>query len=182
MSAACRTTERAAGRRRPDRARGPLLASARVVRERDLPVAAGRAAAAGAPAERSALLERVDRCARGGAAPAPRRALLGGGARRAVRARHAWCLQVAMKRRAGGAVGVGGGRRRRRGVRALPARGGRLRGRAPRDQTRERGPLRRCGERSARCGQSSSPPTRRMTMRSSSTATSTGRCPAQCSA
>ncbi len=81
-----------------------------------------------------------------------------------------WCLQVAMKVAPEEPFAWEEGVVVERGVQQISALGGRLRGR----QTDTRRVV-------ASCFQSSSP-TRRMTILSSSIVTSTGRCPAQCSA
>ncbi len=122
-----------------------------------------------APAERLRLLERVIE-----ALVAELRRRLGGGftAEELVElydAGTAWCLQVAMRIAPEEPWAWEAGVVDRRRLRPLPARGRRLRGRPPRDRRLSR-------------YSSSSPAIRRMTIRSSSTATSTGRCPAQCSA
>src|SRR5277367_2709883 len=101
----------------------PLLASARVVRDGDLPVAAGRASAAGGATRAAGAARARDRRPGGGAAQAPGRTVLGGRACEPVRTGRGVVPADRDEAGAGGPVGVGGGPGRRRGVCPLPARG-----------------------------------------------------------
>src|SRR5580704_14646398 len=105
----------------------PLLASTGVVRDGVLPVAAGRASAAGGAAIAPRAAGPCNGCARGGAAPPPRWQVLGGRTGGAVRSRYGVVRAARDATGAGGPVGVGGGRCGGRRVRALSTRGRRLR-------------------------------------------------------
>ena len=86
-----------------------LLASARC-RSRTRSTSGSRASGGCRPRRRAQAAARAgDRRAGGGAAPAPGRALLGGGTRRALRARHRLVPAGRDEGRPGGSVGVGAG-------------------------------------------------------------------------
>src|SRR5262249_38010298 len=123
-STACLTTE----------TDGPLLASAGGVRDRELPVAAGRTPRASRARGTATGAAARQRCPRRGASAATRRAVLIAGARGPVWAGDGLVLAAGDAGGPRGSVGVGGGTGGRRRVRQVPEGGRRLCRRAPRGQ------------------------------------------------
>src|ERR1700733_3891275 len=106
----------------------PLLASAGVVRDSHLPVAAGGAPASSCSCRARSFAGPGDRWAGGGAAQAPGRPVHSGGACEPVRRRHDVVPAGDDEARPGRSLGMGGGRGGGRRVCQISTRGDRLRG------------------------------------------------------